>query len=181
LLRKWVQDNNRALEQLQLGSQKPYCWFKHTGQTLQKVEMPQLYTRRQLALALQARAKLQAEDGNITNALNDIVTLYTFGAHIADGPKFLVEKLVGIAIKTLPIWTAFNILDRKMVDANLMKSLEDRFKQLVTDYNEPFDIRSEKLSLQEQVETDPKYRFFKPYLNSTLEYYDTIAAKNTWQ
>jgi len=181
LLRKWIQDNNRALEQIQLGSRKPYCWFKHTGETLQKVEMPQLYTRRQLALALQARAKLQAEDGNITNALNDIVTLYTFGAHIADGPKFLVEKLVGIAIKTLPIRTAFNILDKKMVDASLMKSLEDRFKQLVTDYNEPFDIRSEKLSLQEQVETDPKYRFFKPYLNSTLEYYDTIAAKNTWQ
>jgi len=181
LLKKWVQDNNRALEQLQLGSRKPYCWFKHTGQKLQQTEMPHLRTERQLAFALQARAKLQAEDGNITNALNDIATLYKFGAHIADGPKFLVEKLVGIAIKTLPIRTAFNILDKKMVDANLMKSLEDRFKQLVTDYNEPFDIRSEKLSLQEQVETDPKYRFFKPYLNSTLEYYDTIAAKNTWQ
>ena len=181
LLKKWVQDNNRALEQIQLGSQKPYCWFKHTGQTLQKTEMLHLRTERQLAYVLQARAKLQAEDGKITNAINDIVTLYKFAAHIADGPKFLVEKLVGIAIKALPIRTAFNILDKKMVNANLMKSLEDRFKQLVTDYNEPFDIRSEKLSLQEQVETDPKYRFFKPYLNSTLEYYDTIAAKNTWQ
>lgn len=181
LLKKWVQDNNRALEQLQLGSQKTYCWFKHTGQTLQQTEMPHLRTERQLAYALQARAMLQAEDGNITGAVDDIVTLYTFGAHIADGPKLLVAKLVGIAIKTLPIRTAFNILDKKMVDANLMKRLEDGFKQFVTDYNEPFDIRSEKLSLQEQVETDPKLRFFKPYLNSTLEYYDTIAAKNTWQ
>jgi len=181
LLKKWVQDNNRALEQLQLGSRKPYCWFKPTGQTLHQTELPYLTTKRQLAFALQARAMLSAEDGNINGAIDDIVTLYTFGTHVADGPKFLVEKLVGIAIKTLPIRTAFNILDKKMVDANLMKSLEDRFKQLVTDYNEPFDIRSEKLCLQEQVETDPKLRFFKPYLNSTLEYYDTIAAKNTWQ
>jgi len=181
LLRKWVQDNSRALEQLQLGSQKSYYWLKHTGEKLQTTEMPHLSTKRQLAFALQARAKLSAEDGDITSAVDDINTLYKFGAHVADGPKPLVEKLVGIAVKSLPIRVAFNILDKKMVDANLMKSLEDRFKQLVTDYSEPFDIRSEKMCLQEQIETDPKYRFFKPYLNSTIEYYDKIVTKNPWQ
>ena len=181
LLRKWVQDNSRALEQLQLGSQKSYYWLKHTGEKLQTTEMPHLSTKRQLAFALQARAKLSAEDGDITSAVDDIITLYKFGAHVADGPKPLVEKLVGIAVKSLPIRVAFNILDKKMVDANLMKSLEDRFKQLVTDYSEPFDIRGEKMCLQEQVETDPKYRFFKPYLNSTIEYYDKIVTKNPWQ
>jgi len=101
LLRKWVQDNNRALEQLQLGSQKPYCWFKHTGQTLQNTKMPHLSTRRQLAFALQARAMLSAEDGNITSALNDIATLYTIGAQMSVGPKSLVEKLVGKLYKEL--------------------------------------------------------------------------------
>ena len=181
LLRKWVQDNSRALEQVQLGSQKSYYWLKHTGEKLQTTEMPHLSTKRQLAFALQARAKLSAEDGDITSAVDDIITLYKFGAHVADGPKPLVEKLVGIAVKSLPIRVAFNILDKKMVDANLMKSLEDRFKQLVTDYSEPFDIRGEKMCLQEQVETDPKYRFFKPYLNSTIEYYDKIVTKNPWQ
>jgi len=180
LLRKWLQNNSRALEQLQLGSRKPYCWFKHTGEKLQ-IDIPRLWPMRQLARALLARARLQAEDGNITNATNDIVTVYKFGAHFADGPKFLVEKLVGIAIKSLSIRATFNILDKKMVNADMMKSLEDKFKQVVTDYSEPFDIRSEKLSLQEQVETDPTYRGFKPYLKSTLEYYDTMAAKNTWQ
>jgi len=159
MLRKWVQDNNRALEQVQLGSQKAYCWFQHTGEKLQTTEMPHLSPIRQLAFALQARAKLQAEDGDITSATNDIVTLYTFGAHVADGPKPLVEKLVGIAVKSLPIRVAFNILDKKMVDTNLMKSLEDKFKQLVTDYSEPFDIRGEKIFMQEQVETDPFPRF----------------------
>ena len=181
MLRKWVQDNNRALEQVQLGSQKAYCWFQHTGEKLQTTEMPHLSPIRQLAFALQARAKLQAEDGDITSATNDIVTLYTFGAHVADGPKPLVEKLVGIAVKSLPIRVAFNILDKKMVDTNLMKSLEDKFKQLVTDYSEPFDIRGEKIFMQEQVETDPNSQDFKPYLKSTLEYYDTVAAKTSWQ
>ena len=181
LLKKWVQDNNRALEQLQLGSRKSYCWFKHTGQTLHQTEMPHLSTRRELAFALQARAMLSAEDGNINGAIDDILTLYTFGAHVAAGPKTLVEKLVGIAVKSLSIRTAFNILDRNMTDGTLIKSLEEKIKQLVTDYSEPFDIRGEKMCLQEQIETDPKYRFFKPYLNSTLEYYDTIVTKNPWQ
>ncbi|HUU19571.1 MAG TPA: ankyrin repeat domain-containing protein [Sedimentisphaerales bacterium] len=180
-LKKWVQDNNRALEQIQLGSKKTYCWFQHTGEKLQSTEMPHLSTERQLAFTLQARAMLSAEDGNINAAVDDIVTLYTFGAHVAEGPKPLIEKLVGIAIKSLSIKAAFNILDKKMADANLMKSLEDKFKQLVTNYSEPFDIRGEKIYTQEQIETDPTYRGFKPYLKSTLEYYDTIAAKTSWQ
>ena len=181
LLKKWVQDNNRALEQLQLGSQKPYCWFKYTGRTLHQTELPYLRTERQLAYALQSRAMLSAEDGNINGAIDDIVILYTFGAHVAAGPKILVEKLVGIAIKSLSIGTSFNFLDKRMVDAGMMKSLEDGFKQLVTDFSEPFDIRGEKFSLQEQIETDPKYRGLRPYLRSTLEYYDTTAKKTPWQ
>jgi hypothetical protein len=142
MLKKWVQDNNRALEQIQLGSN---CWFKHTGKTLHqpehKNEMPHLSPIRQLAFALQARAMLSAEDGDITSAANDILTLYTFGAHVANGPKHLVEKMAGIAVKALSIGTSFNLLDQKMVNAGMMKSLEDKFKQLVTDYSEPFDMR----------------------------------------
>jgi len=180
MLRKWVKDNSGALEQLQLGSQKPYCWFKQTGEKLQ-TDMPYLTTIRELAIALQARAMLQAEDGDITDATNDILTLYKFGAHVADGPRLLVEKLVGIAVKSMPIRAAFKIIDRKMLDASSMKSLEDKFKQLVTDYSVPFDIRGEKIYIQEKVETEPTYRGFKPYLKNALEYYDTMAAKTSWQ
>jgi len=181
MLKKWVQDNSRALEQMQLAGQKPYYWLKHSGQKLQATEMPDLSTIRTLAFALQNRAMLSAEDGNMTSALNDIETLYTIGAQMSAGPKTLVEKLEGIAVKSLPIRVVFNMLDRKMLDAASMKSLEDRFKQLVASYREPFDIRGEKMHLQEQIETDPKSSGFKPYLKSTLEYYDTIAAKTPTQ
>jgi hypothetical protein len=185
MLTKWVQDNNRALEQIQLGSRKAYCWFKHTGKTLHQPEhqneMSHLSPIRQLAFALQARAMLSAEDGDITSAANDILALYTFGAHVANGPKLLLEKMAGIAVKALSIGTSFNLLDQKMVNAGMMKSLEDKFKQLVTDYSEPFDMRGEKIYTQEQIETDPKSQAFKPYLKSTLEYFDTVAAKTSWQ
>ncbi len=181
MIKTWVQDNSRALEQLQLAGRKPYCWLKYTGEKLHATEIPHLKTIKELAWALQNRAMLSAEDGNITSALSDIETLYIIGAQMSAGPKTFVEKLVGIAIKVLPIKTVYHMLDKKMLDANSMKSLEDRFKQLVADYREPFDIRSEKMSLQEGIETDPQYLKHKPYLKSTLEYYDTIAAKTPMQ
>ncbi|MBC8468650.1 MAG: ankyrin repeat domain-containing protein [Planctomycetes bacterium] len=178
MLKKWVQDNSRALEQLQLAGQKSYYWQKQTGEKMQLTEMPHLSTMRQLAFALQNRAMLSAEDGNITSALSDIETLYTIGAQMSVGPKPLVEKLVGIAVKSLPIRVVLKMLDRKMLDNNSLKTLEDRFKQLVAASREPMDLRGEKIYLQEQVETDPQYSVFKPYLKKTLEQYDTMASKN---
>jgi hypothetical protein len=180
VLRKWVQDNNAALEQIQLGSQKSYCWFTQTDQKPQ-TEMPHLTPLKELAKALQARAMLQAEDGGVSGAVNDIVTLYRFGAHIAEGPKLIIEKLVGINVKSFAISAAFNILDEKMIAADLMKSLQNQLEQLCPKQNEPFDIRGEKIYMQGQIETDPNSLPFKPYLKSTLEYYDTMAAQTPWQ
>jgi hypothetical protein len=180
VLRKWVQDNNAALEQIQLGSQKSYCWFTQAYQKPQ-TEMPRLTPIRELAMALQARAMLQAEDGNVSGAVNDIVTLYRFGVHIAEGPKLLVEKLTGLGVKSFAITAAFNILDKKMIDIGSMKNLQNQLEQLSPKQNEPFDIRGEKIYMQGQVETDPKSIAFKPYLKNVLGYYDTMAVKTPWQ
>ena len=177
LLGKWVQDNSQALEQLQLGSNKPYCWFTKTGQ---KIDVnPNLQQIIELAFVLQARIFLLPENNIINSNINDIVTLYKFGAHIASGPSLTVEKRVGIAIKGLSARAAFNILDRKMLDAASMKSLEDRFEQLATDYNESIDIRGEKIIMREKVETD--YTNLKVHLESTLEYCDMVAARTPWK
>ena len=178
--RKWVKDNNTALEQLQLGSQKSYCFFKHTGEKLQ-VDMPYLPAIRELAYTLQARVIIQAEEGNINSAINDIVTLYKYGSHVAAGPKPLVEKQEGWSVKSLSITAAFNILEKEMLDASMMKDLQDKLEQVYTEYDEPFDIRYEKFYLQEQVETTPEYQSQKAFLENALEYYDTVSAKTPWQ
>lgn len=179
LLTKWVQDNSKSLEQLQLGSRKQYCWFIQTGRTL-KINS-HLKEIRELAFILEARANLQAEKGNINSVINDIVTLYKFGTHISEGPKQLIEKLMGIAIKGISTKTAFNVIDKIMVNSALMKNLEDRFKQLTADYDKPFDIQGEKIFMQQQVENEPSNRFYKRYLSSTLEYLDIIAAMPPWK
>ncbi|MHC4310222.1 MAG: redoxin domain-containing protein [Planctomycetota bacterium] len=179
LLRKWVQDNSRAIEQLQLGGDKPYCWFTQTGPTLDI--NPHLREIIELAFVLQARAMLHAENRNINSVINDIDKLYKFGAHVASGPNLTEEKMVGIAVKGLAIRAAFNILDRKLVSTALMKSLEDKFKQLATNYNEAFDIRGDKINMREKIEADPSNSFYIKYLKSALEYSDTIAAMTPWK
>lgn len=179
-LTNWVQANNQALEQLQLASQKTYCWFKHTGETLQ-TDMEHLTQIRDLAKALQARAMLRAEQGDITAAFDDVVTIYKVGAQVVAGPKILVEKLVGIAVKAWAVKAAFTTLGQKTVDANLMKSLQDELEKLSKDGSQPFDVRGEKMYLRETVETDPRYNGLRMYLAGALDYYDMVAAKTPWQ
>jgi peroxiredoxin len=177
LLRKWVQDNSPALEQLQLGSNKPYCWFTKTGPKLDV--NPHLQEIIELAFVLQARAFLQPENPNINSIITDIVTLYKFGVHVASGPNLVGEKMVGIAVKGLSVRAGFNILDKKMLDTASIKSLEDRFKNLAEDYNEVFDIRGEAINMREIVETD--FTNLKKHLKSTIEYCDMVAARTPWK
>jgi cytochrome c biogenesis protein CcmG/thiol:disulfide interchange protein DsbE len=179
LLKKWVQDNSEALEQIKLGSKKPYSWFMQTGRTLEVNQ--HLEEIIELASVLQARAMLQAENGNISSAINDIITLYKFGVHIASGPNLTEEKIAGIVVKNLSIRAGFNIIDRNMLNSALMKSLEDRFKQLATDYNKTPDFQGDKIDMREKIETDPSNAFYKEYLKSALEYSDMIAALSPWK
>ncbi len=179
LLKKWVEGNEKALDQLKLGNKKSYCWFTQPGPTIES--NPLLKDIRELFLVLQARINLQAEKGNISSVINDIVSLYKFGIHISNGPKPLDEKMVGVAIKGISIRSAFNVLNQKLIDEKSLKILEDRLKSMITNYDEPFDIRGEKLLTQEKVETDPANSFYMTYLQSTLEYLDHVATMTPWK
>jgi hypothetical protein len=179
LFRRWVQDNSGALEQLELGSKKPYCWFKQTGQKLEV--FPHGVEIRELVYALQARLMLQADNGNTNTVISDIITLYNFGSQIEKGPKPLNEKIVGIAVKSISIRAAFYILDKQILNANLIKTLENRLKPLLTEVNEPFDIRGEKIFMRGQIETDLRNSGFESYLESTLKYIDVIASTPPWK
>ncbi|MBN1805148.1 MAG: redoxin domain-containing protein [Sedimentisphaerales bacterium] len=179
LLTTWVQNNTSALEQIQLGSQKSYCWFDQKDTTIES--NPYLKDIRELFLLLQARIYLQAESGKINSVISDIITLYKFGIHISNGPKPLDEKMVGIAIKGISLRAAFNILDRKILDIKSLKILEDGLKNLTTQYDEPFDIRGEKLLTQEKVNSEYSNNFYKTHLQKTLEYLDIAVTKNPWE
>lgn len=145
LLKQWVQSNFEALSQLELGTKKPYYWLQKSSPdgTVMGVLMPGLAKFRQLGRAITWRAKLNAAQGNIDKAVADVITSYRFGLHQMR-PKFLVEHLVGIAIRALAVRTAFEILDRTEMGQASMKSLQRQIEQLSTDESYIPDMRAEK-------------------------------------
>jgi len=176
LLRQWVQGNSRAFEQLQLASQKPYCWFKYSAETLQ-TDMGRLATIRRLAFALEARAMLRAEEGNIGGALNDLAVLYKTGALTVAGPKSLVEKLVGIAVKAVAVKAAFSIIDEKTLDVGSLKNMQSQLEGLLAADEQRFDLRGEKLVTQHMVETNPAGQVFRGHVESAFARFDATVRK----
>lgn len=179
ILTKWVEDNTPALEQIKIATQKPYCWFKYTGSEIQP--NPHLTEIRKLAIVLQTRAYLNAQKGDINSVINDIITLYKYGTHLYNGPKILSEKMIGTVIKSISTSAAFHIIDNKMVNASLIKEMGNSFKKIVEDYDEPFDLRGEKIYMQEKIDTDFTDNFYKKHLAGTLEYIDMVAARTPWK
>lgn len=148
LLRQWVQSNSQALSQLEFGTKKPYYWLQRSSKDgiVMEISLPELNEFRKLSRAIMWRAKLTAAQGNIDKAEADVITCYRFGLHVSD-TSFLVEQLVGIAIRALAVRTAFIILDRTEMSQASMKSLQRQIEQLSTDESYIPDMRAEKLMM----------------------------------
>ena len=77
-VQKWVNSNEEALEQVFLGSQKPYCWKKYHSESDEVISilLPGLSESKELAKALCWRARLKAKEGLYEDAFSDIKTSY---------------------------------------------------------------------------------------------------------
>ena len=145
-LKEWVQSNSQALSQLEQGAKRPYYWVERSSPDgiLMQIQMQELAKFRQLCFVIAWRAKLAAEQGNVNEAVADILTCYRFGLHQM-GPKTLVEQLVGIAIKAKAMQTAFEILDRTRGDEDSLRALQSQIEQLSAGESHMPDMRLEKL------------------------------------
>jgi membrane protease YdiL (CAAX protease family) len=112
LCKKWVSANSEALEQLKLGSKKPYYWIEHHADSMWDVILPELAESRALTYAICLRAKLNAIKGDYNEAFSDSLICYQFGKHLQSVKRTMVEQLVGIAIKDSAVETCFEILDK---------------------------------------------------------------------
>jgi len=144
LLQTWITDNNEAVQQLKLGTEKPYYWVEHQGNFILEIAMPELAKARKLTYVLCSRAKLNASDGNVQQAFSGLATAYRLGIHF-QGTKFMIEQLVGIAIDGLAVETAFQILNKSKAGPELLKQTQQQFEQLLAKQPFPVDFTSEKL------------------------------------
>ena len=179
-LQSWLQANSGALGQLELAGQKSYCWFKYTPETLE-TDTARLPRMRQLTFALAARAMLKADDGDVTGALTDAATIYRVGSLAAAAPKPLVGKLVGNAIKAVAVKAVFTIINDRPLDARLMSSVQSQLESFLATYDEPFDLRGERLVTEYNVETQPAGQLFRGHIKAAFDYFDALVQKTPWQ
>ena len=116
--------------------------------------VPGLSEFRQLAFAICWRAKLAAAEGDIDKAAADVVTCYRLGLHQMESKscKTLIEQLVGIALRSVAVQTAFEILDRTKPDQDLLKTLQSQIEQLSTNTGHTLDMRSEKFMILDVIQ-----------------------------
>ena len=88
LLQTWIADNNESVEQLKLGTEKPYYWVEHQGNFMLEIVMCELAKARKLTYLICSQAKLNASNGNLQQAFSDLTMAYQFGIHF-QGTKAL--------------------------------------------------------------------------------------------
>jgi len=151
LLQNWTSSNRAALEQLEMGTQKPYYWPGYEGKSIFTVGLSNLNKARNLSYVTRVRSKLNAREGNLKAAFSDLLVCYRFGRHFT-GRKTLVEQLVGNAVSQLAFYSCFQILDKITPDPNLLRYYQQEFAELFNNYSFVIDFTAEKLVVYDGIQ-----------------------------
>jgi len=151
LLQNWISSNSAALEQIKLGTQKPYYWPGYKGKSIYTVGLSNLGKVRNLSYVTRVRSKLNAREGNLKAAFSDLLACYRFGRHFTDR-KTLGEQLVGNAVSQLAIKSVFQILDETTPDPNLLKYYQQEFAELFNKQSFVIDFTAEKLVVYDGIQ-----------------------------
>ena len=143
-LRRWISSNIEALDYFIQASEKPHCWWERQaeGDVVRKLLMPELVPMKKLAKLTCWRAKLKAHGGDLEGSFDDLLACCRAGRHLK-GPGPLVEQLVGIAIQQLGVEGIFTVLDTQNLDAPRLKSLQERFEQLMAEDTYVMNFKTE--------------------------------------
>ncbi len=130
-VKQWIADNNNAIEVFKQATNKPYCWWKREAKNnfMFDILLPNLSEMRKFGYLLCWRAKLEASQGRIDEAIDDVLTCYRAGMH-CKGPRTLVDQLVGMALENLACNTSFVILQEKEIDSLKLQAFQGEFEKL---------------------------------------------------
>jgi hypothetical protein len=144
--RQWVESNWQTIDYLQQAISKKYYWkpLQAENNELLMADANHLPRLRKATYLLCLDAKLMVQEGRIESAFQQLADVYKMGTFLA-GPKLLIDQLVGIAISTLSVDSAFQILDHTNPSPVVLEDFQKRITSL--SLNQPFliDISAEKL------------------------------------
>jgi len=150
---EWVSSNEKALEQIALGNQKPYYWRTYSSKSgaVIGILVPYLSESRDLGYALCWRAMLRAEQKQYLDCFEDVGSAYRLGQHIK-GDVTLIEQLVAIAIESAATKTLRRILSEHEISPLELARLAEDFEQLVADENFSTSLKGEKFFMYDEIQ-----------------------------
>jgi hypothetical protein len=152
-VRKWIVDNDPAVDYFLQASRRPYSWSPY--QTEQNrvitISMPELKQYRALAQLTSTKAGLLAWEQDISGSLEISGDSYKIGTFLS-GKRTLVEQLVGIAIRVLAVHAALECVYYTRPDANTLSAFQQRMSEMVAANPLAVDFSLEKLFLLDEIQ-----------------------------
>jgi hypothetical protein len=150
-LKKWLQQNAAAFDELKKGAEKPHCWFRYEGGSRWEVTPAHLLNARRLADALGRRARVKAARGQLKDAFSDLGTGYRYGMHWS-GARTVFEQLAGITITAISNSAARHILDNMDTPAEQLKQLQQQLEKLTAEYPHTIDFTIERAVMYDRAQ-----------------------------
>ena len=153
----WLDSNKEAFGTLREGSRRPDFWNEYQSDEIELSKglvsniMKILSTYRSITRALRWQILYEAYNGDIETALSDCVVLTKFGGHL-QGHGLLIEQLVGIALEGLANGTAFTLLERVTVPADVLKSTQEELYNQFGRRKSVLSMEAEKVFWYDQIQ-----------------------------
>lgn len=144
-LKTWISSNTEAIELFKQATEKPYCWWErqNDGELLLDVLLPELSEMKNFSRLLSWRAVLKANSGDNGEAFDDLLACYRTGRHL-NGPRFLIEQLVGWSIQAKSVGTVFVILQHRQIESSLLKDFQTDHEKMITEQTYIPDYTTER-------------------------------------
>ena len=156
----WLADNQKAMELIQQGNQKPYYWQVYSTGESQKdgmpvmleVLLPNMQKYKKLAQLLCWDAYRKAQEGNPKEAMSIALEVYNFGGHVRGQNTMLIQQLVGIAMESMACRTITEVLSDYKIDSAVLAEIQTNFEKLQEGKGSKISVKGEELFLDDELQ-----------------------------
>jgi membrane protease YdiL (CAAX protease family) len=169
LVRAWISSNRQAISELEAGAQKRFHIRNYATMQLEDmVACPFWPQEREILSVALMKARMNAADNALEEAISGIMTCYRFGGQ-RTGPKPLNEQEFGFAARRASLTVAVQILNRAAVDESVLAAFQAAFATTVSRDAAPVDYSGQQCILSCMVEsTFTLRRLGYPYLSQDV-------------
>jgi len=151
LLCNWISSNRIAIGEFELGTLKPYYYREYGKESFKNVISPPFSEAINMVFVVSSRAQISAMEDNFQQSVSDILMCYRFGKHL-EGPKPLIEQLIGMGVKQRTIFTTLRIMERSLIDSIYLREFQSGLKSANERSIAPIDFSGERLICHDYIQ-----------------------------